>query len=98
MLTQVAIFGKAIINATTIIAHAINGIAAKQISEKRVPVGATPCITNSNSPKGGVVKLISIANSIITANHITCCSGPIPKSKPAIIGKKIGTVSNIIAN
>ena len=96
--SQVAILGKATISPTKSIAQAINGTAAIQISLKRVPGGATPCITNNKRPNGGVVKLISIANNIMMANHITWRSGPIPKSNPPIIGKNIGTVSNIIAS
>ena len=95
---QVAIFGNTTISPTKMIAHAINGTAAIQISLKRVPGGATPCITNNRRPNGGVVKLISIANNMIMANHMTWRSGPIPKSKPDMMGKNIGTVSNIIAS
>ena len=32
--------------------------------------GDTPFITNNNSPKGGVVKLISKESSVISANQI----------------------------
>ena len=55
-----------------------------------VPEGATPFITNSSNPKGGVVKLISNDNNMIRANQT--------RSKPSDCarGKKIGTVSSII--
>ena len=76
----------------------MKGSAARQISPKRVPGGATPCMTNSNRPNGGVVKLISIASSMITANQISFMSIARPKSRPCTIGKKIGTVSSIIAS
>ena len=93
-----AISGNITIIITKNIAQPMKGIAAIQISLKRVPGGQTPCITKSKRPNGGVVKLISMAKSIITANQMTWRSGPIPKSKPAIIGKKIGTVKSIIAS
>ena len=35
-----------------------------------VPRGATPFMTNNNRPKGGVVKLISSARSMIKPNQI----------------------------
>ena len=79
---QVAIGGNKTISATTSSAHAINGTAAMQISPNLVPGGATPCITNNSSPNGGVVKLISIASSMMTANQISFMSGAIPKSIP----------------
>ena len=55
-----------------------------------VPFGATPFITKSKSPKGGVVKLISRASSMISPNQIGS------KFSVTASGKKIGTVSSII--
>jgi hypothetical protein len=53
-------------------------------------LGGPPFITKSNNPKGGVVKLISSASSMISANQIG--------SNPSCVasGKKIGTVSSIM--
>ena len=45
-------------------------MAASQMSCKRVPGGATPFITNSSRPMGGMVRLISSASSTITPNQI----------------------------
>ena len=54
-----------------------------------VPGGATPIITNSSSPKGGVVVEISSASTMMMPNHTG--------SKPSEIasGTKIGMVSII---
>ena len=51
-------------------AQAMKGRAATQISTKRVPGGATLCMTKSSRPKGGVVKLISRASKMMTLNQI----------------------------
>ena len=55
-----------------------------------MPGGATPFIKKSSKPKGGVVKLISNDNNMISANQT--------RSKPSdcASGKKIGKVSSII--
>ena len=60
------------------------------ISRIVVSGGDTPFITNSKSPNGGVVKLISKESSMISANQIG--------SNPSVCarGKKIGTVSSMI--
>ena len=55
-----------------------------------VPFGATPSITYSNNPKGGVVPAISMVISTKSPYQIRSNS-----SAPAS-GKKIGTVINII--
>ena len=52
--------------------------------------GATPFMTNSNNPNGGVVKLISSARSIIKPNHTV--SNPNDCAR----GKKIGSVKSIM--
>ena len=53
--SQRAIWGKSIINAIAIASQTRKGIAALQMSPKVVLGGATPFITYSISPKGGVV-------------------------------------------
>ena len=60
------------------------------MSRMVVPGGATPFITNNNSPNGGVVKLISSDKSMMRPNQIG--------SKPSVSasGKKIGTVKSMM--
>jgi tripartite ATP-independent transporter DctM subunit len=82
--------GNAISSATSISEQAMKGIAAPGRSGAWSCPVATPFITNSSSPKGGVVKLISSASSMIRPNQIG--------SKPRLVasGKKIGTVRSIM--
>ena len=44
------------------------------------------------------MKLISIASSMMTPNQMSFISAARPKSRPSTIGKKIGTVSSIMAS
>ena len=83
-------WGNAINTATWHISAIRNGI----IPRKMVPIGtsgATPLMTNTFNPTGGVINPISVARTTRMPNQIG--------SKPncTINGKKIGTVSNIIA-
>ncbi len=47
-------------------------------------------------PTGGVIRPISTTISEMMPNHNLASSGDIPKSSPAMIGQKIGTVRKII--
>jgi len=66
--------------------QARNGSAAAITFLRVVPFGATPVIKNRRSPKGGVVRLISMANNTTMPNQTG--SKPMAFAK----GKKNGMV------
>jgi len=73
-------------NARTRSSMVMNGAAAAYICLTVISFGATPFMTNRSSPKGGVIRLISITISKSTPNQIML------KLADQASGKKKGSV------
>ena len=87
--------GNPTINATLIPSEIKNGITPLKVSIIGTSF-AKELITKTFSPTGGVIRPTSTTIRVITPNHNFKSSGLSPKSKPAIIGQKIGTVNKIM--
>jgi len=82
-----AIFGNRKTTKSPIMSHTIKTKAPWYISLMEVPFGATPCITKSVRPKGGLFMATPILSKVRITNHRALMS------RDFTIGIKMGSVT-----